>query len=699
MILALALSAALHAEAQRVTIVRDNWGIAHVHGKTDADAVFGMAYAQAEDDFNRVETNYLTSLGRVAEAEGEAALFTDLRARLFNDPADLKARYEASPAWLRSLMNTWADGLNYYLLTHPNVHPRAIDHFEPWMALSFSEGSIGGDTERVSIPELEAFYGGKPVAVQPAPVATPIPDPAGSNGIAIAPSDTADHNALLLINPHTSFYFRSELQMSSDEGLDAYGAVTWGQFFIYQGFNQHIGWMHTSTGADNVDRFAETIVRRGNRLYYRYGGELRPVTVQSIALRYRLPDGSLASRTFTVYRTHHGPIVASEGGKWIAEALMYRPRRALMQSYLRTKATDFASYRRVAELEANSSNNTIFADDKGEIAYMHPQFIPRRSDRFDYTKPVDGSDPATDWDGVLSLDQEPHVLNPSVGWVFNTNDWPYSTAGPDSPKRQDFPRYMDTAGENARGMHAALLLTQRQDFTLESLLAAAFDPNLPLFTQLVPQLVRAYDDAPATDPRKVKLQEPIAALRDWDRHWSTTSVPTTLAIYWAEALAHVADSAHPDVLLATSPEQKLASLATAVDRLVADFGTWKMPWGRINRFQRLNDSIKPQFDDSAPSIPVGFVPGTWGSLAAFYTPPVPNSKLRYGRSGNSFVAVVEFGKRVRAVAVTAGGESGDPHSPHFDDQAQRYATGDLRPVYFYADELAGHVERAYHPGE
>jgi acyl-homoserine-lactone acylase len=687
-------------DAQRVTIARDDWGIAHVHGQTDADAVFGMAYAQAEDDFSRVEANYLAALGRTAEVDGESAIYQDLRQRLWVDPVDLQARYRRSPAWLRKLMDAWADGLNYYVQTHPSVHPRMLTHFEPWMALSFTEGSIGGDIESVSLDDLRAFYGGGRVAARPQvenPDA-PLVDPQGSNGIAIAPANTADHHALLLINPHTSFYFRSELQMSSDEGLDAYGAVTWGQFFIYQGFNRHIGWMHTSTGADVIDQFAETIVRQGGGLYYRYGSELRPVSVSTLSIRYRTAAGDMATKTFTVYHTHHGPIVAAKNGKWIAEALMYRPVRALEQSYLRTKASDFASYRQVAELEANSSNNTVFADDKGEIAYMHPQFIPRRDDRFDYTKPVDGSDPATDWHGVLSLDEEPHVTNPATGWIFNSNDWPYSAAGPDSPKRSAFPRYMDTAGENERGIHETMLLYGQRDFTLQRLLHAAFDSNLPLFAALVPSLVHAYDATPARDSLKAKLRDPIGVLRAWDDRWSADSVATSLAIFWADRLSKLAGSSKRDALLATADREKLGSLAYSVGRLTADFGSWKTPWGQINRFQRLDDSITPHFDDSKPSIPVPFVAGTWGSLAAFYAAPTQNTKRWYGHSGNSFVAVVEFARRVRALAVTAGGESGNPNSKHFRDQATRYASGNLRPVYFYPDELRGHTERVYHPG-
>ncbi|HET8611837.1 MAG TPA: penicillin acylase family protein, partial [Sphingomonas sp.] len=356
------------AEAARVTITRDDWGIAHVVGKSDADAVFGMIYAQAEDDFNRIEMNYLTALGRTAEAEGEKAIWADLRQRLYADPVQLQADYRASPPWLRKLMDAWADGLNYYLATHPETHPKVLTRFEPWMAMSFTEGSIGGDIERISLSELASFYGHQQVAMTAEETGAAPREPQGSNGIAIAPKNTVDGHALLLINPHTSFYFRSEGQMTSGEGLDAYGATTWGQFFIYQGFNPHIGWMHTSSGVDNVDQFAETIVRKDGETFYRYGKELRPVKSAMVTIRYRKPDGSMGARTFTTWRTHHGPIVAERGGKWIAEALMWRPIPALEQSWLRTKATDLASYLKVADLKANSSNDTIFADTKGEIA-------------------------------------------------------------------------------------------------------------------------------------------------------------------------------------------------------------------------------------------------------------------------------------------------------------------------------------------
>lgn len=700
-------------EAARVTITRDTWGIAHVVGQTDADAVFGAIYAQAEDDFSRIEANYLTALGRTAEAEGESAIWADLRQRLYVDPVDLQAKYRASAPWLQKLMTAWADGLNYYLATHPNVRPKVLTHFEPWMALSFTEGSIGGDIERISLNDLAAFYGKTSVAVAEENVG-PVPrEPRGSNGIAIAPKNTVGGHALLLINPHTSFYFRSELQMTSGEGLNAYGASTWGQFFIYQGFNEKAGWMHTSSGVDNVDEFAEEILPGGYKPSYssfpkyRSGNKIKLLAQTRVTLSYRKPDGTMGSRSFTTYASHHGPIIAERGGKWIAQALMWKPIPALEQSWLRTKATDLASYMKVAERKANSSNDTLFADTKGEIAYLHPQFVPVRDTRFDYSKPVDGANPATDWKGLHSTASLPNAIDPRIGYAFNTNNWPWTAAGPDSPKAADYPRYMDTFGENPRGVHADLLLRDTHDFTPERLIAAAYDSYLPAFAELIPPLIKAYDALPMSDPRRAKLAGPIAALRGWDYRWGADSVATTLGVLWGGKMWREVGSFIqaeqinvPKYIATRVPDsRKLDALGEAADQLTRDFGDWKIGWGQINRFQRLDDSIDAHFDDAKPSIPVPFTSAQWGSLASFGARPYTNTRKLYGSSGNSFVAVVEFGPKLRAWAVTAGGESGDPASPHFSDQAARYAGGALRPVYFYPADLAAHVERRYRPGE
>ena len=371
-------------------------------GKTDADAVFGMIYAQAEDDFNRVETNFINSMGRLAEAEGEKEIYRDLRMKLFINPDSIKKQYAGAAPWLQKLCVAWADGLNYYLYKHPEVKPRVITKFEPWMALTFSEGSIGGDIEKVNLQQLAAMYPGAA-----APVAQPgeteekfYEEPQGSNGIAIAPSNTVNHHALLLINPHTSFFFRSELQMTSDEGLNAYGAATWGQFFLYQGFNDHTGWMHTTSGVNDLTNYIETVSKKGDGYVAKYGSGEKPLTAVTISVPYKTASG-MAKKDFTVYYSSHGPIVRKmDDGKWVTIKIMQEPVKALNQSYSRTKATDYKSFEQTMELHTNSSNNTIFADEDGDIAYFHGNFIPVRDPKFDWTKPVDGSDPATRVEGA-----------------------------------------------------------------------------------------------------------------------------------------------------------------------------------------------------------------------------------------------------------------------------------------------------------
>lgn len=692
--------------ADRVTIIRDNWGIAHIYGKTDADVVFGLLYSQAEDDFNRIEVNFMNAMGRLAEAEGEKEIYRDLRMKLFIDPEELKRQYETSPDWLKKLMNAWADGLNYYLHTHPQTEARVLKRFEPWMALSFSEGSIGGDIESVSLNQLENFYGQRLTNKLPIEVEDLTKEPQGSNGFAIAPANSATGNALLLINPHTSFYFRAEVHMVSEEGLNTYGAVTWGQFFVYQGFSDKAGWMHTSSRADVIDEYLETVIEKDDGFYYQYGNEQRRFKETTLSLPYKDGDG-MAEKVVTVYHSHHGPVIRDEDGKWVAVRLMNEPMKALTQSFLRTKANGHKEYYESGRTKTNSSNNTVYADAQGNIAYYHGNFHPKRDTSLDFTKPLDGSNPATEWQGLHPLEEQIIVVNPENGWLLNTNNWPFSAAGAFSPKKEDYPVYMSNNRENHRGIHAARVLEGKKDFTLDSLIAAAYDSYLPAFEELIPPLLAAYDSTDDTDPIKTSVGEQIEVLREWDYRFSGTSIETSLAIYWGEELMRqsMAESKRRNIYIydymisETTAEQKLGALAAASNKLAVDFGTWKSAWGDINRFQRLTGDIVQPFDDSQPSFPVHFTSARWGSLAAYGQRTFNNTKKRYGTRGNSFVAVVEFGEKVRAKAVSAGGQSGDPASPHFADQAELYAKGQLRDVYYYKEDVLKNAEETYSPGK
>jgi acyl-homoserine-lactone acylase len=708
--------------AENVRIVRDNWGIAHIYGKSDADTVFGMIYAQAEDDFGRIERNYLNGLGLLAQAEGESAVYSDLRQRLFIDPSRLQAKYRASPAWLKTLMDAWSDGLNYFLSKHPAVSAKVIRHFEPWMALSFTEGSIGGDIENIDLGKLREFYPAQSESPAAAARAVPAaktpavaePAPGGSNGFAIAPSRSASGHALLWINPHTSYYFRSELQMVSEQGLNVYGAVTWGQFFVYQGFNTRNGWMHTSYGGDAIDEYAEIIVRKPDGLYYKYGAALRRLKVSHLTIPFKQGNG-MGYRKFVVYHSHHGPIIRYEesgsgdarrsDARWIAIKLLQDPVPALEQSFLRTKTANYASFRKTQEMRTDTSNNTVYADADGTIAYFHGNFIPKRDPKFDFTRPVDGSNAATEWQGAHALEDTITLLNPSNGWILNTNNWPFTAAGEASPKRENYPVYMWTKGENPRGIHAVEVLKDIHNVTLDSLIAAGYDSHLTAFDVLLPPLFEDYDQLAADDPLRAGLDGPIKSLRSWDRRTAADSVPTALAIFWGQELlerkgpeARDADEPVYDYLVGhLTAAERIAGLAAAVAKLQRDFGRWQTPWGDINRFQRLTDDIVQPVDDAKPSLPVGFASSNWGALASFDTPYPRKTKKIYGSVGNSFVAAVEFGPTVHAKAIMSGGESGNPASPHFTDQAHMFTQGVFRDVLFSREDVMAHAERSYHP--
>ncbi|MFL5738698.1 MAG: penicillin acylase family protein [Flavisolibacter sp.] len=697
-------------EAKAVTIIRDEWGIPHIYGKTDADAVFGLLYAQCEENFPRVERNYLEMMGRLSEIEGKSQLYQDLEMRLIYDSAAARADYRRSPPWFQKLLDAFADGVNYYLYTHPDVHPLALKKFESWFPLMYTDGSIaptqnGGLTLQdmrnlyTVNDSATSFWERKILSGEEA---------SGSNGFALAPSRTASKNAMLYINPHVTFYFRSEVQMVSEEGLNAYGAVTWGQFFVYQGFNEHCGWMHTSSYADVADLFAEKIERRGDSIFSRYDQKLLPVTTKTISVSFQQGQ-KMHRQDFTTFATIHGPVMGSRDGSWLSIRENNRSLDALMQSWLRTKAKGFSEFKKVMELRSNNSNNTVFADDQGHIAYWHANFMPKRSSAFDYSLPVDGSTSATDWKGIHQLDEIVHVYDPASGWIENCNSTPFTVSGKSSPKKEYYPRYMAPDGQNFRALNAVRLLEHANNMTMDELIRnIGYNHYLGAFDSLLPSLIQAYDRLPNADPDKKNLSEPIRLLRYWDRNASSSSVATSLAIEWGYRILQQASPPSNTYKISdavgqvrsaienTSEHEKLQLLSETLSDLQQKFGDWHTPWGQINRYQRTADG---KFDDNKTSLPVGLGPGSFGSIPSFASRRFENTKCRYGVSGNSFIACVEFGKKLKAKTVITGGQSFDAASNHFTDQADLYINGNFKEVWFYKDDVLRHASLQYHPGE
>ena len=697
-------------QAGQVKIIRDKWGIPHVFGKTDADAVFGLMYAQCEDDFGRVEMNYIEKLGRTAEIKGAAALYDDLQMRMLIDSAAAIKEYTNSPAWLKKLMNAFADGINYYLYKNNTVKPALLKRFKPWYPLLWTDGSIGAiNTGGAKAQDFQDFYSGNKKTVALKTFAEPVAT--GSNGFAFAPSISATGNAMLYINPHVTFYFRPEVHIVSEEGLNAYGAVTWGQFFVYQGFNNFCGWMHTSSKADVADLYLEDV----KDMKYSYDGKLRPVVQKRYQLYYS-GDSGLRKKNFTTYFTHHGPVIGAQDNKWIALKANNRSLNGLIQCWKRTKAASFADFKNNMYLQSNTSNNTVYADAAGNIAYWHGNFMPYRSKEYDWSKPVDGSIRKTEWLAVHPPEDLPYIFNPPNGWIQNCNSTPFTVAGNYSMPRSAYPAYMAPDEENFRGLNAVRVLSARKKYKLDDVIAAGYDKHLIAFDSLLPALLKAYYASPEFKNDSA-FNAAIGLLDTWDRNVDENSIATTLAIHWAEKILpaimmmpklmpwHGLVEQVSAFTKEATAVQLLQPMQQVLNDLLMRYGKWNVTWGSINRFQRIDNGNDLHFDDSKPSLPVAFASATWGMLPSYVSKVFPGTNNRYGVHGNSFVCAVEFvrgsrvgEKRIKAKSLLAGGESGDASSPHFFDQGRMYAAGSFKEVLFYKEDVEANSKRTYHPG-
>ncbi len=695
--------------AKQITIIRDEWDIPHIYGKTDADAVFGLLYAQCEENFPQIEKNFLEMLGRTAEMEGPKAIYDDLMMRLIQDSTAAIKDFEQSPEWFKNLLQAHADGINYYLFTHPEVHPKVITYFKPWYHLMWTDGSVS-PTKSAGIhsTDVEKFYGNNlnTSAFTPSPAMNFDMEEKtlrGSNGFAIAPMHSKSGNAMLYINPHVPFYFRSEMHMSSEEGLNVYGAVTWGQMFIYQGFNEKCGWMHTSSYADVADVYEEKVSSKNGKWNYEYDKQSYQVGTRTIPVQY-VENGLVKTKSFITYKTKHGPVMTSKNNKWLSLQENNRSLSALMECWIRTKANNIETYKKALSLLANNSNNTVYADANGNIAYWHGNFMPKRNPNYDYSLPVDGSTSATNWKGIHTLDQIVQSINPVNGWLQNCNATPYAVAGVNSPKATDYPAYMAPDGQNGRGVNAIALLSKVDKINLDELIKIGYNKHLSAFDMLLPGFI----NYTKTISLNNQQQKAINYLANWNHDADTNSIATTIAIEfatkWALEIAPPATEEagtqiikkYERMISEVPDERKLQILDSTLAQLIKIHGIWELPWGKINRYQRVNPGA--YFDDIATSIAVGQTSSKWGQLPAFESKRLDNTKNRYGYSGNSFIAAVSFGKILEAKTIITGGQRRFADSKHFTDQAQMYIDGNFKTIHFYKADVLAHKVTSYKPG-
>lgn len=702
--------------AESVTIYRDNYGVPHIQAKTDAAAVFGLMYAQAEDNFWQLEEDHINKLGRAAEVYGISRMNSDMMSRLFESNKIAQEEYKRLPQSIKVLCDAYAAGLNYYLETHPEVKPRLITKYEPWFPLITGAPGTGG--QGISQQEVRALF--------PELASSQNQDPSdeegisdadiGSNMWAVSPKKSASGNALLFINPHVRFFGggqRYEAHLQSDQGLNISGFAMLGIPYIWTGFNENLGWSQTNSYADVTDVYLETFDKTDDPLAYKVGDKY----LKAIEWTEEVPfinQGVIEKKKFTFRKTHRGPVVGIRDGKYlvIRAAQMEVGSKLFEQKWAMARAKNLKEFKSALNVRALTGSNTIYADNKGNIFYLHGNAVPRRNTKYDWTQPLDGTDPETDWKGLHEVSELPQVLNPDAGFVQNCNSTPFLTSATNNPDKSKIPSYMAPDLDTLRSQRSRQILSSKDKFTFEEWAEATLNTNLVMPETIVPELRTILSELKTKDSAKAeKLAGAVEALISWNYEATVDSIPTTVFMMYFEQLQRATQGQTADgnttvgkTLIEQigdlSAETKIKAFESAIDGLIKDFGDWKVKWGEINRLQRVHTSgTQEKFDDSKMSLSVPGTNGQVGSVLTFGSRRETGQKKRYGISGNSYLAVVEFGKRVNSRSLLVFGQSADPNSPHFFDQAELYSNKKYKSAWLYLNDVKANSKRNYPPGK
>jgi penicillin amidase len=666
--------------ARDVTIYRDIYGVPHVFGRTDASTVFGFAYAQAEDNFWRVEENFINALGRASEVYGEKSLDEDRLNHALEIPRLAREEYGRLDRRMRSLCDAYAAGFNYYLERHPEVKPRLLTKIEPWYTLAF----IRYNYFQNGFARDRNLRG---TGLQTAATDNDLKRHTGSNGWVVGPSKSATGNTLLFINPHLPFFGPGQVyegHVHSDEGWNFTGYTRFGFPFPYVGHNENGGWVSTDNAADLTDVYVETFDDRARPLAYKYGSGYRLATEHVGEIKVKTANG-LETRKFTMRRTHHGPILGTRDGKMLALRMAkFESDGWLREWFDMTRAKSLAALKQAMTPLNMLFGNVMYADRQGNTWYLYNGAIPKRDPRFDWTRPVDGSDPATEWQGYHTIDELPQLTNPKTGWMQNCNTSPLLLTSDGNPDPKQFPKYMVQEGDNPRGAISRDILSSKAKFTFDEWRGLAFDTRVWNAEKHLPELLAAIKGSLDTAVDSPRYREVYKELSNWDKHGEEDSMAMTVFSLWNDR---------------REKQNTLAALNDALDTLQRDFGTWRVPWGEFSRLQRIDESRGEEFDDARSSLAVRGVNGNDGAVFTVYAAPMRGQKRRYGVAGASYISVVEFGPTVRALSVHTFGASGDPKSRHYTDQAVLYTRGEFKPAWLDLKDIRANLEAAYHPGE
>jgi penicillin amidase len=692
--------------ADAVTIARDEWGVPHIFGDSDASVAFGLAYAQAEDDFWQIEEDYLHALGRASHWYGERYLAADLVQAAFEIERLSREEYEREPADRRAIWDAFAAGLNYYIGTS-GIRPRLITAFEPWMPFALARSIAAGTTidgVRLGVMTDDA---GQRIQLVGAWVDTLGSDSRlrgewldtanvmrAASMWALAPSRTEAGRAMLLHHEAGDFFGAGQpydMMLHSDAGWHVRGFAVRGAPVPAGGHNARLAWSHARSDADAADVYRVTFDHPADPLMYRFDGAWRSAVEWEDTLLVNSPTG-VVQRVFRFRRTHHGPIVAEREGRALAmRVARMEEGGSLQQLFAESRANGLDEFRTALDQRALTASS-MYADTAGNIFYIHGNAVPARDSAIDWRAPVDGSASATDWRGYHPLSDLPQILNPASGWIQNTGPDAFHASAPgDNPAVERFPGYMSPYPKDDRAKRAQRLLGADSSWTFEELAVAAFDTYLTDAAETVPLLIAEWEQVGGQNPLRARqLDEPVDVLRSWDHVAGVESEAATLFVLWQERVRAGGYSGE---------YARFRAMEDVLARLERDRGSATVAWGDVNRLQRVRSSEGELFSQDRLSLPVGGAPAWTGSTFTFSARAMAESGTRYGVAGTRWIGAAELGPDVRFRSVVPFGQSGDSASAHWFDQAPLYARGELKSAMFRREEIMASARVVYRPAE
>ena len=669
------------AKTYDARIVRDEWGVPHIFGKTDADTAYGLAYAHAEDDFSTLEQVVAMTRGRAGAIMGSDGAKIDYVAHLLGARETAVREYPKMPADIRAILDAYATGLNLYAARHPGE-----------VRLSRLFPVNGEDIAAGFVLRTPFFFGldavlGKLSADQPPPQTTVPPmtpvgrDPStnGSNAFAVAPTKMSDGKTWLISNSHQPYEGQVawyEASVHSGQGLDMAGALFPGMPMIPMGHNRNLGWTNTVNDPDLIDVYK--LVLNGDGTQYRYDGKWLPLERTRVWLPVKLGPFTLPVPK-TVYRAVQGPVIVNKNGAFAIRYAGIDSAKMVEQYYRIGKAQNWDEWTRAMSLGGIPATNFIYADTTGRIAYIYNALFPPRKPGFDYTGVLPGDTSADMWQGTLGFGRMPKIVSPASGWVVNSNNTPFLAAGPGSeldPK--SFSPLLGIEGRMTNRIVRALelLSAEKGTITPDRLLQIKFDTAYSRagFAGRWMAKLMALDLKGEPD-----LQRAQALLATWD--WNSDGNGRADAL--GEAMMHMANSAayHGEPL----PDAK-AKLREVVDKLMKGFGRIDMPLGDLQRLRR-----------GTVDLPANG--GTDTLRAATSWDPRPDGRMRV-KHGDSFIMLVTWDKagQVSSQSIQPyGAATNRPDSPHYTDQMAMFEARKFKPVHFDRGDIIAHAKRAYRP--